>query len=348
MGVKLAGLFEDQVKIIKLEDLIGKRITIDGMNVMYQFLASIRGYDGDYLRDHAGRITSHLSGFMNRTVNLIENDIRPIYVFDGSPNRLKMAEIQRRREQRKENEKKMEEAIDSNNDVDVQKYAKGTSKVNAEMIDETKKLLQLLGVPVVESIEDGESQASYIIQKGDAWGIGSQDYDAFLYGADRIIRNLTISKTHKVAGKEVTVNIEWYKLETVLNNLKITRQQLVDMAILVGVDFYEGIRGIGVKTAYKIITENTSLDTVIAKKDLCEKYDIKLTQETINMIRDIFLRPKITDNYKLSWSKPDTVKIIELLVEQHDFNKERVENVLKRFIKRGNATQTRLDMFAKR
>ena len=91
MGVKISPLVDDVKKVITFENLIGKRIAIDGFNALYQFLAIIRGQDGEPLKDLQGNVTSHLSGIFNRIINLLEENVRPIFIFDGPPNEFKVA-----------------------------------------------------------------------------------------------------------------------------------------------------------------------------------------------------------------------------------------------------------------
>lgn len=213
MGVDLGPLVKDVKKIIKFEDLVGKRIAIDAFNTLYQFLAIIRGRDGTPLKDFQGNVTSHLSGLFYRSLNLIEHDIRPIYVFDGPPNPFKQAEIQRRREIRNEARKKFEEARDLGETEDAAKYAQGSSKLTGAMIQESKEFLSALGIPIVEAAQDGESQAAYLVSTNQAWAVGSQDYDSFLFGAKKVVRNLSMNRTRKIRSTVVTVDIEWLSLE---------------------------------------------------------------------------------------------------------------------------------------
>ncbi|RJS76130.1 flap structure-specific endonuclease, partial [Candidatus Bathyarchaeota archaeon] len=87
MGVNLGGLVPKTP--VDLKNLSGKKVAIDAYNALYQFLAIIRQPDGTPLKDHTGKITSHLSGLFYRTCNLLEMGIKPIYVFDGVPPTLK-------------------------------------------------------------------------------------------------------------------------------------------------------------------------------------------------------------------------------------------------------------------
>ncbi len=81
MGVNLGQLVSK--KEIEMSDLQGKKIGIDSYNVLYQFLSSIRSRHGQPLMDSKGKITSHITGLLYRTVNLLEAGIKPVFVFDG-------------------------------------------------------------------------------------------------------------------------------------------------------------------------------------------------------------------------------------------------------------------------
>lgn len=352
MGVKLTDLIKDYGKAITFTNLMNKKISVDAFNVIYQFLATIRGADGQPLKNFKGETTSHLKGIFNRTINLLEYDIKPVYIFDGAPNKLKAKEISRRHEVRKIAEKNLEKAVDDDNKQDIKKYAQGTSKLTGKMIEDTKKLLSAMGIPFITAPQDGEAQGAHLVRKNEVFAVASQDYDAFLFGSPRIIRNLSISQTRTFQGRKIEEDIMYYNAENVLKQLEISREQLVDIGILVGVDFFEGIKGIGEKTAIKLIKQYGSLNNLINKKDNedLQRYDFSpISPEIAEDVWNIFLRPNVTDNYeKPIWKKANRDEIINLLVQEHNFNQDLVENAIKRLIKKQSSkTQTRLDGFVK-
>jgi len=198
MGVKITELVKPAVKNITIENLLSKPIAIDAFNSIYQFLATIRQPDGTPLKDLQGNVTSHLSGLFYRTLNLIENDIKPLYVFDGKPHELKLQTIMQRREKREEEKKLMQAAQDAGDLEEAQKHAQATSKLTGDMIEESKQLLTYLGVPWVEAVHDGEGEAARLINTDVVWAAASQDYDSLLFGAKRLVRNLNINRHKKV------------------------------------------------------------------------------------------------------------------------------------------------------
>ena len=325
MGVNLKPIIVK--RDISFNEIKGRRIAIDAYNALYQFLATIRQIDGKPLMDSQGNVTSHLNGLLYRTVNLLEKDIRPVYVFDGKPPELKKAEILRRMEQKSEAIIKYEEALKRGDLEEARIYAQQTSKLTTYMVDEAKKLLTYLGVPWVQAPSEGEAQAAYMVVKGDVWASASQDYDSLLYGAPRLIRNLTISGRRKIAKRNMYINIslELIFLEEVLKKLDITRVQLIDIAILLGTDYNPGgVRGIGPKKALELIKRYGGLEKIIKI----------IGKESFNVdpfsIREIFLKPEISDDYKLEWGNVNEDKLIKLLCDSHDFSYDRVKKAIER------------------
>ncbi|MDR0900683.1 MAG: flap endonuclease-1 [Methanobrevibacter sp.] len=324
MGVKFKDIISPEK--INLKDLDGKAIAIDGANTLYQFLSSIRQRDGTPLMDNKGNITSHLSGILYRTAAIVEKGIKPIYVFDGKPSEHKEDTVEARREVRAEAEKKWKEALEKGDEEEARKFATRSSRMSPYIIDSAKKLLELMGIPYVQSFGEGEAQASYMVKKGDAWAVASQDYDCLLFGSPKIIRNLTISGNLS--------DLEYLELKKVLYSLNLSREQLIDVALLVGTDFNPGIKGVGSKTGLKIM-KNSSLEEYLKEKD--ENLGLP-TQK----LRNIFLNPEINPDYDIKWKSVDKEGIINFMCTEHDFSPERVEGAIKKMEKL-NTTQKSLE-----
>jgi flap endonuclease-1 len=312
---------------VELKSLSGKSIAIDAYNALYQFLAIIRQPDGTPLKDKTGRITSHLSGLFYRTANLVEINIKGVYVFDGVPPALKEVEIKRRAKVKAEALIKYERALQEGKIEEARTYAQMTSRLKDYMAEDSKRLLTKMGVPWVQAPSEGEAQAAYLAKKGDTNYCASQDYDSLLFGAPMLVRNVTISGRRKLPRKPVYVEIvpEIMKLDQVLKELKITREQLIDVGILVGTDFNpEGVKGIGPKTALKLIKQYGSLEKLLPT---LKESEIAVEPQRI---REIFLNPKVTDNYKLTWREPDIEGVVDFLCRERDFSEERVRKALKK------------------
>ena len=336
MGVNLSAIIPAEKK--KMKDFMGWSVAIDAYNTIYQFVSIIRQPDGTPLVDRMGRITSHLSGILYRTTNLMEAGIRPVYVFDGKPDELKKDTIAQRKAAKEKAQVAYEKAIEEGDMETARMKAQQTSKLTWEMVDEAKRLLDMMGVPYVQAPSEGEAQASYMAMKGDVMAAASQDFDSLLFGAPLLIRNLTITGRRKLPRKQIYIDVvpELISLEKALKTLGISRKQLVDLAILVGTDFNPGVKGIGPKKGFKLIQKHGTLESVINAKGL----DIPNYQR----IRDIFLNPKVTDDFELSWRGPDEEAIVSYLCKERDFSENRVRSTVKRMEKaRMNASQTTLD-----
>ncbi len=306
MGVKLKDIIEPET--ISIKDLEGRVVSIDAFNTLYQFLSTIRQRDGRPLSDEHGNVTSHLSGILYRNSSMIEKGIKPIYIFDGQAPELKSETQAKRREVREESEKIFKEALKEGDTEKARKFAMRSSKLSPEIIESSKKLLTLMGIPYVEAKGEGEAQAAYLVSKGDAYAVASQDYDCLLFGAKRVVRNLAVSSN--------LGNLEYYELDKVLRKLDITREELIDMGILIGTDFSEGLKGVGAKTALKL-----------AKKGQLKEKIAELQKESthdLDEVRQIFLNHNVNTDYEIKWEKPKKDKLIEFMCYEHGFSEERV------------------------
>ncbi len=343
MGVKkISELFKGTP--IALDQLRQKKLAVDAYNIIYQFLASIRGYDGSLLSDSEGTVTSHLSGLLYRNARLIEKGIQLAYVFDGKPSVLKREEIKRRAEVKRKAREEYEEALERGDLARARVVAQRTSAVTTNMIDDSKKLLELMGIPVIEAPQEGEAQAAHLVNRKKVWAVASQDYDSLLFGSPVLIRNLTLSGQRRLprSTRTVTVNVEEFHQNELLRVLDITREQLIDMSILIGTDFNPGgVKGVGPKTAFKLIKEHGSLEDVIEKEEKI------IIDEDFGEIRDVFLNPVVTEDYSLNFRSLDVDGIIQFLCEERGFSKERVASTLRK-AKKGQDTalkQKSLDAF---
>jgi len=327
MGVKFKDIVSPEE--IKFEDLDGKVVALDAANVIYQFLSSIRQIDGTPLKDQNGRITSHFSGILYRTSSLVEKGIKPIYVFDGQSSALKKETQQKRREIKEESERRWKEALEEGRLDDARKFAVRSSRMSPEIVEGSKKLIKLMGIPYIQAKGEGEAQASYMVASGDAWCVASQDYDCMLFGAPRMVKNLTISGTQKTP--------EIIELNKILEKLSITREQLVDLAIMVGTDFNQGIKGIGAKKGLKLIKEHGDIYHIL------EKLDIELDVDP-HTLREMFLNHDVDSDYDLKWQKADEEGIVNFLCGEHDFSQNRVLSAVDK-LKKLQTTQSSLEQW---
>jgi flap endonuclease-1 len=320
MGIDLSDIV--QAAPCALKDFKGRAIAIDGYNALYQFLSSIRQADGTPLMDSRGRITSHLSGTFQRTANLLEQGIRPVYVFDGAPNPMKAQTLRERRQRKEKAQAEWDEALEAGDMETARVKAQQTSRLTKDMAQQAKDLLDYMGVPWVDAPQDGEAQASYMAGKGDVYAAASQDYDSLLFGAPILVRNMTLSGRRKMPRRNVYVDVvpELLRLGDVLSSLGITREQLVDLGVIMGTDFNDGVKGIGPKKGLKLIKEYGSGEAAIKEK--------KLDVPAFHNVRKIFLEPKVTDEYKLEWKAMDREKVEKLLCDDFEFSSQRLQSTL--------------------
>jgi len=324
LGVNLTPIIVK--KILQLDNLQGKSLAVDANNYLYQFLSLIRLHNGTPLKDSHGNITSHLSGLMFRSTRLIHDyNIDLIFVFDGKPPRLKQQEIQKRRKLREKATKEYEEALKAEDYATAFSKAVMTSRLTKPLIEDAKRLLNLLGIPCIQAPSEAEAQTAYMALKGDVWAASSKDYDALLFGAPRLLRYLTIYGREFLPSKGVSraLKPELIDLNKFLSFHNITREQLIDLAILIGTDFNEGVKGIGPKTAIKLLRGYKKLENV--PNDIQSKIPRNYEE-----IREIFLNPETTTNYNLEYEELNEDALYQFLCDQRDFSRKSVETVIQR------------------
>lgn len=319
MGVQLGDIIP--AREIRLESLANKRIAIDMYNTLYQFLTIIRGADGRPLMDSKNRVTSHLSGLFYRTCNFLSAGLKPIYVFDGEPPRIKREEAERRRTVRAEASRKYEEALSMGRLEEARKYAQMSATLDEYLLKSAEELVRLMGVPVVHAPSEGEAQAAHMVITGVADYVGSQDFDSLLFGSKMLVRNLAITGRRKLPGKKayVEVNLEEISLEETLRSLSITREQLIDIALLVGTDYTEGIKGIGPKRALELARKGMSLEEILR-----EYGEDPARLQTYYEAKEFFLNPRVKDVGELEWRDIDQEGVLRFLHDEHDFSLDRV------------------------
>ena len=312
-----------------LEAFSSKVIAVDAYNAIYQFLASIRGPDGLQLSDSEGRITSHLSGLLYRNINFLSLGIKPVYVFDGKPPSLKTAEIERRKQIKKDATVKYEKAIAEGNMEDARKFAQQTTSMKDGMVKESKQILTYFGIPYIDAPSEGEATAAHLTNTGHAYASASQDFDSILCGAKRLIRNFTNSGRRKLPNRNTYVEIEPEIIETQksLDSLGITREQLVDVGILIGTDFNpNGFDRIGPKTALKMIKQHSRLEDIPQIQEQLHEIDYE-------QIRKIFLEPIVADVDEIIFGNVDYEGMSNYLVKERSFSEDRIQSSLNRLKK---------------
>ena len=334
MGVNLKSLvgFEET----SISSLRGKTVAVDAFNIIFQFLSTIRQQDGTPLMDSKGNVTSHLSGIFYRNMNLLEKDIKLIYVFDGKPPEFKIVKLIREK-RKKEAEEKYKQALKEGDYENALKFAKQTSRLSPEIIEQSKQLLLSMGIAVIQAPSEGEAQAALLNKNNDAYAVSSQDYDALLFGSKILVRNLNSSGRRKVPGRNlwIPVNPEVAKLSDVLEKNKIDREQLITLAILVGTDYNpSGVSGIGPKRAFDMVKEFKTPEKVFANVEW------NFNTEPMKIFK-WFMNPDVDKNYSLKFPNFDSEKIKNILVDTHEFGSERIENRIEKLLTKSNRIKNR-------
>ncbi|KAI6232979.1 Flap endonuclease 1-like protein [Aphelenchoides fujianensis] len=344
MGIKdlskvLADHAERAVREQELGAYFGRKVAIDASMSMYQFLIAIRHDNGQNLSNEKGESTSHLNGMFYRTIRLMENGLKPIFVFDGKPPELKSDELVKRYEKREEAKKELEAAKEKGDHETAEKYERRTVKVTPEQGDQCKALLRAMGVPVVEAPCEAEAQCAELVKKGKAFATGTEDMDALTFGSTVLLRHLTFSEAKKMPIKE-------YNLEKILENLGFTQEQFIDLCILLGCDYCSTIKGVGPKKAMELISKYKSIENVLENLDQ-EKFKVPANWN-FAAARKLFVSPSVDDGatFQLKWTPPDEEAIMKLMVEEQGFNADRIKAGLARLKNTGGKSQQgRIDSF---
>ncbi len=311
-----------------MAELKGKILAVDSFNLLYQFLTTIRSPTGAVLTDARGQVTSHLIGLFHRTTALMEQGLKLVFVFDGKPPEIKQKTWEKRKEVKAAASLKFKEAEESGDIGSMKKFAARTAILTKEMIYSAQEVIRALGLPIVQAPSEGEAQTAYMVKAGRAYASVSQDYDNLIFGCPRLIRNLSLEGRRKKPGALAyeKVQPEIILLQDVLHKLKLTPDQLIVLAILVGTDYNPGgIKGIGPKTGLKLVSEfNRDFSGLFAKVEWAKHYPDLPWKEIFDTIKQI----PITDDYVLEWKRIDESNLIKLLVEKHNFSEERVRQKL--------------------
>jgi flap endonuclease-1 len=323
MGLKISNILEK--KGMGFEELKNKSFAIDFSNAAYQFLTSIRQRDGTPLMDSNGNITSHLQGIITRSTNLISQGIRVGYIMDGPPPKLKLKTQEQRHESKITAEEKFHEAKENGDTELMLKYSRRFTRLTKEMSEESKQLIEALGMPVIKAPCEADSQIAHCCKNGDVWAAASSDLDLLLHGCPRQITNLTLSQSKKTStGATIKVMPELVELNSTLKNLGVNRDQLISLGVLIGTDYNQGIHRIGQKKALKIVKELKTPEKIF------EKY--KIEDVDWKEVMDTFKNMEVSKNYSWQWTKPNVEKVLKIMVDKHEFSETRVMSSINKML----------------
>ncbi|KAI7903090.1 flap structure specific endonuclease 1 [Cokeromyces recurvatus] len=330
------------IKSYEIKNFFGRKVAIDASMSIYQFMIAVRQSDGQVLQNEEGETTSHLMGMFYRTVRMVDNGIKPVYVFDGKPPTLKSGELAKRKARKEEAQAKLDEATDLGNIENINRYSRRTVKVTQTHNDECKELLRAMGIPYVEAPCEAEAQCAELARCGKVYAAASEDMDTLTFSSPILLRHLTFSEARKMPIDEVN-------LQKALEGLELTMEQFVDLCILLGCDYTETIKGVGPKNAYNLIKEHKTIEEAIKHLTPRLKENIP-TDWNYAEARKLFIHPEVTpgDQINLTWKEPDVEKVVEFMVKKKGFAEDRIRKGCEKLAKNlKQATQSRVQDFFK-
>jgi len=313
------------IEEVSFDTLEGSVIAVDAHNWLYRYLTTtVKWTASEAYTTDSGEEVANLIGTVTGVAKFFENDLTPVFVFDGAVTELKADEVERRREQRERYEQDLEDAREREDPVAVARLESRTQRLTDTIVETTRELLDLLDVPVVDAPAEGEAQCAHMAQNGTVDYAGTEDYDVLLFGSPMTLRQLTSSG-----------NPELMDLSATLAEHGLTREQFVDVAILCGTDFNEGIRGIGPKTAVSLLSEHGNIYSVLENREE--------TIPHVDRVRRLFLNPAVVDVSPETDISPDVAAAREFVVGTWGVDRSEVATGFERIEEA--TTQTGLDRF---
>lgn len=367
MGIKQLFKFLSEnanrsIKVQSMDNYTGRVLAVDASMCLYQFVVAIRlGAENQHanLMNDAGEVTSHIGGFLNRTLRMLEAGIKPVYVFDGKPPEFKSAELQERKEKREKAEAELKEAVEAGDQEAVLKQTKRTVKVTPKMNQDIRRLLTMMGCPIIEAPCEAEATCAEIIKLGRAYGAVTEDMDVLTFGSKVMIKNLfstqaggpgsTTTPASTPGTKPGQKPVYEVNLDVALEQLNVSMDQFIDFCILCGCDYADTLKGVGPHNGFKLIVEHGSIEEVMKNVDADKIPPNWMYKEA----RYLFKNPEVisADDPALDFDftiEPDYDGLRKFLIDENQFNADRVEKNIERLKACKKAkTQMRLDSFFK-
>ena len=348
---------------------------------IYQFLIAVRSQNGAggtavMLTNADGETTSHIQGLFNRTIRFLTEGIRPVYIFDGKPPQIKSGELLKRRDKRDKAQAALKTAQEDGNVAEQDKHSKRLVRAGQQENEDCRKLLELMGIPIMIAPCEAEAQASYLAKVGKVYATATEDMDALTFQTPVLLRKMTFANNSKAM-------IQTMNYDKAMAGLGLNHEEFVDLCILLGCDYCDTIRGVGPKTALKFIREFKSIENILANIDR-EKYavpdewipnetkkkqkieyntddddeDTKPNDETNQVdtivepiyvsARHLFHHHEVTKDVDLKWKECQVDELTKFLVDDMGFNVERVKaniDKLQKAYKGMSKPQARMDSF---
>lgn len=309
----------DSIVNENLYKLSGKKVAVDASLIIYQQLLS----NNKLFYNKEGKITNHITGLFYKIINYITLDIELIFIFDGKPPDNKQECIQLRKEK---SEKAKEKANSSEvSEEEKQKLEKSSTRVTREMIDDVKKLLDLMGITYIHpDVGEGEAYASELCRIGYVDYVLTEDMDSLVYGCPKLVRNC-IDKSLKRKG---VVSI--FDYESIIKSLNLTHESFIEFCILCGCDYCPQVPKVGNITALKLIQKYGNIEQIMSNTNYSfpENYQslFQLSKDNFIMYKD---KIKI-DDLDIHSSKKNIEALRSYLINEINMGEKRFNNTIKK------------------
>lgn len=303
LGGKEIKEFGTETTIEKLSKGKEIRLCIDADYIIYSAILAFTLQDGDKLTTQDGKITIHINTILNKVLQLSKNRVQQVWIFDSpKPNQMKAKEAKKRAELKAKSQD-----------------PRGKFRLTSDQIREVQTLLSLMGVCWVEAPQGIEAE-----QYG-AWMTRGQqserfcqymisgDSDVLMFGGS-LMRPI---KRKSQTGKSSKTMYSIFEIEDLLEKTKTTQGELVKIGVVMGTDFNESIRGIGVKTVEKKVKSG----------NIDEKFGDEHREAMQYFLSDISQKVGMGD---LHLDKYNEEKLIKFLQERN-FNAKKIQDRLKTY-----------------
>lgn len=330
MGVKGFGKIVESVpeciKYKKFQEFKKTSKVLDSSPSLYRFCIAIMDTE-NYISKN-GTIIGHLFACFFKTHATLRYGIMPIWVHDGKPPAIKHDCLVKRRKIKDGAYKKLYDNTEKLSDFEKLKLKKRTFSITSEHIQEVKYLLNLMGIPSVDAPGEAEAQCAALDISDKVEGVVSEDWDSILFGCKYLLKDFS----NKSIVKEINSKI-------LLNKLGMTKDQLIDLAAILGTDYCDGIKDIKPMKAYKKFKKcNFDMDLFL---DKIKKHNLKYNKRKLYSIpenfiqqcqiaKDYYLNAPVIDpnNINIKWKQPEFDKLEEYLIEK-GFDKKIIEDKIK-------------------
>lgn len=325
MGIKSLSKFiktyaPNSIQKITYKDLENKTIAFDTSILIYQFVIAIRN-SGTDLTNKSGEITSHIHAIVTKTLGYLRKKINPVFVFDGKASKMKSETLEKRSKIKKLAKELLASKIELPKEETI-KLLKKSFSITSKQIKEIKEILNLVGIPIIESAHEADSECAFLQKNKLVDYIASDDLDILTFGGNRLIRFIGNEKKMVLIDKDI-----------LLSEMNITHQQFVDFCIMLGCDYCPKINKIGMKKAYELILKYGSIENIIEKYPPIKNGNLEINKvflENYKKVREYFLNPPVSIIHQknIKWKKPSYNNLKNKLINDYNYQEKYIDKVL--------------------